>query len=58
MTHAEALAEKAARHELGPVEVQEAIAFLLRELIVRNGPDGAPVRSQDDVQTAPNPASK
>jgi hypothetical protein len=54
VTRLEALAEMAARHELAPPEQQEAIAVLLRELIGRIGPDGVPVRSQEEIVTVPN----
>ena len=58
MTRLEAFAEMAVRHELAPAEVQEAIAVLLQELIARVGPNGVPVRSQDDVITVPNLAGE
>ena len=58
MTRLEALAEMAARHELSAAEQQEAIACLLQELIARAGPNGAVVRSQDEIITVPNVVSR
>ena len=54
MTRLEALAEMAARHELAPAEVQEAVAVLLQELIGRAGPNGIVARPQEDIVTVPN----
>lgn len=54
MTRLEALAEGAARHEMSSADVQEALAFLLLDLVERRGPAGVPVRSQDDIVTTPN----
>ena len=50
----EAFAEMAARHEMAPSDVQEALSVLLLDLINRRGPSGVPVRSQDDIITTPN----
>ena len=44
----------AARHEMAPSDVQEALSVLLLDLINRRGPSGVPVRSQDDIITTPN----
>jgi hypothetical protein len=51
LTHVEAMAEKAARGELAPAEVQASLAVLLRDLVAREGPSGVVTRSQDDVPT-------
>ena len=51
MTLTEALAEKAARGELAPAEVQSVLAILLRDLLSREGSGGVVSDRQDNVVT-------